>query len=127
MTLLQKAKHLLTGEAAEQDACQFLIKQKLKLVCKNYRSRFGEIDLIMQDQQSLVFIEVRYRKHDRFGSGAESITLSKQRKLIKTASHYLQQTPGANQLAARFDVISISAGNKSQQSKIDWIKNAFQA
>ncbi len=127
MTLLQKAKHLLTGEAAEQDAYQFLIKQKLKLVCKNYRCRFGEIDLIMLDQQCLVFVEVRYRKSSQFGSGAETITLTKQRKLIKTASHYLQQTSGSNQLAARFDVISISPEIKSKQSKIDWIKDAFQA
>ncbi len=127
MTLLEKAKHLLTGETAEQDACQYLIGQKLKLVCKNYRCCFGEIDLIMQDQQSLVFVEVRYRKHSQFGGGAESITTAKQRKLIKTASHYLQKTSGSNQLAARFDVISMSPGNKSQQSKIDWIKDAFQA
>lgn len=127
MALLEKAKHLLTGEAAEEDACQFLIGQKLKLVCKNYRCRFGEIDLIMQDQQSLVFVEVRYRKHSQFGSGAESITVSKQRKLIKTASYYLQKTSGTTQLAARFDVISMSPDIKSKQSKIDWIKDAFQA
>ncbi|VAW96745.1 hypothetical protein MNBD_GAMMA23-1315 [hydrothermal vent metagenome] len=127
MTLLEKAKHLLTGETAEKDACQYLIQQKLKLICKNYHCRYGEIDLIMQDQQSLVFVEVRYRKHSQFGSGAESITINKQRKLIKTASHYLQKTSGSSQWAARFDVISISPDNKSKQSKIDWIKDAFQA
>jgi len=127
MKLFEKAQHLLTGELAEQDACQFLIKQKLKLICKNYRCCFGEIDLIMQDEQSLIFVEVRYRKHNQFGSGAESITISKQRKLIKTASYYLQQTPGSSQFAARFDVVSMSADTNSQKSKIDWIKDAFQA
>ncbi len=127
MKLFEKAQHLLTGELAEQDACQFLIEQKLKLICKNYHCCFGEIDLIMQDEQSLVFVEVRYRKHNQFGSGAESITISKQRKLIKTASYYLQQTPGSSQFAARFDVVSMSADTNSQNSKIDWIKDAFQA
>ncbi len=127
MTLLTKAKHLLTGEAAEQDACQYLIKQGLKLVSKNYRSKFGEIDIIMQDQQSLVFVEVRYRKHNQFGSGAESITAAKQKKLLKTANYYLQQHPQASQFPCRFDVISMSADSTSASSKIDWIKDAIQA
>ena len=81
----------------------------------------------MQDKQSLVFVEVRYRKQSKFGSGAESITISKQRKLIKTANHYLQKNSGTIQFAARFDVISMSPDNKSKKSKIDWIKDAFQA
>ncbi len=127
MTLFEKAKHLLTGETAEQDACQFLLKQKLKLVCKNFRCRYGEIDLIMQDKQSLIFIEVRYRHNHRFGSGAESITPTKQQKLIKAAQYYLQQTATTAQFATRFDVISMSSGNNNNESKIDWIKDAFQA
>lgn len=131
MTLLKKAQHLLTGESAEQDACKFLIKNKLKLVSKNFSCKFGEIDLIMLDKQSLVFVEVRYRKNSQFGSGAESITISKQRKLIKTASYYLQQNPKTSQYATRFDVISMSASlnhsNSEDESKIDWIKDAFQA
>jgi len=88
----------------------------------------------MLDKQSLVVVEVRYRKNSQFGSGAESITISKQRKLIKTASYYLQQNPQASQYAARFDVISMSSGitskspsNSDNESKIDWIKDAFQA
>ena len=131
MTLLGKAQHLLTGESAEQDACKFLIKNKLKLVTKNFSCVFGEIDLIMLDIQSLVFVEVRYRKNSQFGSGAESITISKQRKLIKTASYYLQQNPKTSQYATRFDVISMSPIIKpkstSKETKIDWIKDAFQA
>jgi putative endonuclease len=127
MTLLSKAKHLLTGEKAEQNACQYLLKQNLKLISKNYRSKFGEIDIIMQDGQTLVFVEVRYRKQDKFGSGAESITLTKQKKLIKTASFYLQQHSYTNALSARFDVVSMSAQPASTNMKIDWIKDAFQA
>lgn len=131
MTLLEKAQHLLTGESAEQDACKFLIKNKLRLVTKNFSCKFGEIDLIMLDNQSLVFVEVRYRKNSQFGSGAESITISKQRKLIKTASYYLQQNPKTSQYATRFDVISMSPTveqqSTSNETKIDWIKDAFQA
>jgi len=125
MSLLTKAKHLLTGEIAEQDACRYLQQQGLKLVETNYRCKFGEIDIIMQEKQVLVFIEVRYRKHNQYGSGAESITNSKQRKLIRTANWYLQQNPKSNQYACRFDVISMSAGTTN--SKIDWIKDAIQA
>lgn len=127
MTLLTKAKHLLTGEAAEKNACQYLLEQKLTLVSKNFRSKFGEIDIIMQDQQTLVFVEVRYRKNDKFGSGAESITTTKQRKLIKTASLYLLQHPKANTLSIRFDVVSMAPQSNSTKMKIDWIKDAFQA
>ena len=125
MSLLTKAKHLLTGEKAEQDACQYLEQQGLKLIEKNFRCKFGEIDIIMQEKQRLVFVEVRYRKHSQFGSGAESITKSKQSKLIRTANWYLQQHPKCNQYSCRFDVISMSAGTTN--SKIDWIKDAIQA
>lgn len=126
MALLTKAKHLLTGEKAEQDACQHLQQHGLKLVTKNYRCKFGEIDIIMQDRQSLVFVEVRYRKSSQFGSGAESITMAKQKKLLRTASYYLQQHPQTAQLACRFDVISIS-GKQDKQREINWIKDAIQA
>lgn len=126
MSLLTKAKHLLTGEEAEQDACVYLTKKGLKLITKNYRCRFGEIDIIMQDQQSLVFVEVRYRKHNQYGSGAESVTASKQKKLIRSAQWYLQQHPKSNQYACRFDVVSMSEDIQGG-SHIDWIKNAIQA
>jgi len=135
MTLLNKARHLLIGESAEKDACQYLIKHKLDLISKNYRCKLGEIDLIMLDKQTLVFVEVRYRKKSLYGSGAESITIRKQQKIIKTASYYLQQNPKTSQYACRFDVISMSEADSESgakptsknESKIDWIKDAFQA
>ncbi|MCW8901366.1 MAG: YraN family protein, partial [Gammaproteobacteria bacterium] len=97
---------------------------------RNYHCRFGEIDLIMQDGDSLVFVEVRYRRNNHFGSGAETVTASKQSKLVKTASAYLQQHAKLNQYPARFDVVSITgAVEKSNIHNIefDWIKNAFGA
>ncbi len=87
---------------------------------KNYRCRHGEIDLIMRDGDSLVFIEVRYRRSGLFGGALASIDVHKQRKLISTASYYLQTRKHA--CAARFDVVGIDGNNQ-----IDWVQNAFDA
>lgn len=117
------AEAVNTGRQAELLACQFLQKNKLKLVVKNYHCRRGEIDLIMQDKQILVFVEVRYRKNKRFGSALESVNTQKQAKIILTAEHYLQQnTPSF--LGYRFDVIAISPTQQSHE--ITWVKDAFQ-
>ncbi|MCX7084375.1 MAG: YraN family protein [Methylococcales bacterium] len=113
-----KAAHLLSGEMAEEQAHDYLIAQGLKPVLRNFRCKLGELDLIMTDKESLVVIEVRYRKSNRFGSAMESITRTKQSRIIKTTQIYLaSQKKG---IAIRFDVVAIS-GN----GQIDWIKNAF--
>jgi len=77
------------GQKAEQEALNFLKQQGLKLITQNYYCRQGEIDLVMSDQQTLVFIEVRYRKSHHYGSSAESVTINKQKKIIHTAVLYL--------------------------------------
>lgn len=114
-----------TGDAAEQAACTYLKKQGLKLLDQNYHGRFGELDLVMQDADCIVFIEVRYRKKSGFGTPAESITYQKQQKLIKTALYYLQQHPKWQNATARFDVVGITSENA--ENKIEWIQNAFNA
>lgn len=111
------------GQAAEQQACLFLQQQGLQLITKNYHCRYGEIDLIMQHQDQLVFVEVRFRRHHRYGTGAESITRHKQARLLATAQHYLQRQNSIQ--AARFDVISM--GLNEGAMTIDWIRDAFQA
>jgi putative endonuclease len=108
------------GLDAEKLAATFLANHGLKLVAQNYHCRFGEIDLIMKDGQSLVFIEVRLRSNSQFGSAAASITPQKQQKLSLTAQHYLQQSNDKS--ACRFDVILMQ---KLDISAIEWIKNAF--
>ena len=108
------------GRQAEQQACNFLQAQGLRLVEKNYRCRHGEIDLIMHDGEGLVFVEVRYRHSGSFGGALASIDVRKRRKLISTALHYLQAR--RQRCAARFDVIAIDAN-----SQIDWVPNAFDA
>ena len=118
------------GEYTENLACQYLQKNGYQLIEKNFNCRVGEIDLIMQDKDSLVFVEVRYRKNNHFGSAAESITASKQSKLIKTASLYLQRHDKLNKYPARFDVVAITGfieTNDLNKINFDWIKNAFSA
>ncbi len=114
-----RPKHLLAGDSAEQLALTYLKKHKLKLVEQNYHCPFGELDLIMQDQQSLVIVEVRYRKSQQFGGAVASITSQKQSRIIAAAGHYLS----ARKVNApvRFDVIAING-----EQQINWIKHAFQ-
>ncbi|VAW54245.1 Predicted endonuclease distantly related to archaeal Holliday junction resolvase [hydrothermal vent metagenome] len=122
-----KAAHLKQGEDAEQACCHYLKKKGLRLVEKNYHSRCGEIDIIMLDKKTLVFVEVRFRKNNNFGGGLESITTAKQQKLRKAAELYLQQNRQHEN--ARFDVVSMSKSNQTSNSKqpysFDWIMNAF--
>ena len=122
-----KAAHLQQGEDAEIACCRYLKSQGLKLVDKNFSSRFGEIDIIMLDKKMLVFVEVRYRKNNKFGGALESVTQSKQNKLRKTAELYLQKN--AQHENARFDVVSMSKNTQTstdkQQYTFDWIPNAF--
>ena len=113
------------GKAAESLASDYLQQHGLKLISRNYRAPCGELDLIMQDHDHMVFVEVRFRRHTRYGSGADSVTASKQDKLIKTALYYLQQHPRQAKQAVRFDVVSLSAVDG--RSNIESIKDAFQA
>jgi len=115
---IKKNAHLLRGEFAENQALQFLLNAGLVLVEKNFRCKVGEIDLIMREKDALVITEVRYRKSDRFGSAAESVTASKQSRIIAATHYYLSLKP--HHKAIRFDVVAISGDNH-----INWIKNAF--
>lgn len=117
--------HLLQGAHAEELACRFLLRQGLRLITRNYRCRRGEIDLIMQDRDNLVFVEVRYRRQSRYGSGLESVTLRKQRRIVLCAAHYLQCHPRAARRAARFDVVALEPDTNG--TRIEWIRNAFDA
>ncbi len=113
------------GLEAEKLAATFLMSHGLKLVTQNYHCRFGEIDLIMQDAKTLIFIEVRLRSNSQFGSAGASITPQKQRKLITTAQHYLQQYEQTyGNYACRFDAILM---NKTDLQNIKWVRNAFDA
>lgn len=111
------------GKKAEQFATTYLCERGLTLQTSNYRGPQGEIDLIMLDKNQLVFIEVRYRKNNHYGSAADTISTTKQRKIAKTARYYLATRGKYDKIPCRFDVIAISHLNK--QLQVDWIKNAF--
>ena len=110
------------GDAAEQYAADFLFGQGLQLLVRNYRSRFGEIDLIMRDGETLVFVEVRLRRNPRFGGAAASIDARKQQRLILTAQRYLAQLPHIP--PCRFDVVLL---DNAQGRQPEWLQNAFEA
>jgi putative endonuclease len=114
-----------TGQEAETLACDYLQAKGLALVERNYRSRFGEIDLIMDDRDCLIFVEVRYRRQARYGSGAESVDARKQARLVACARHYLRRHPRAAQRPCRFDVVAIDGGGSKPD--IVWIADAFPA
>lgn len=113
------------GQWAERVAKTYLTARGLKPLCENYSFKGGEIDLIMRDGETIVFIEVRYRKSSGFGNGAESVTSAKQRRVVATAQHYLQHTPELSDQPCRFDVIAIS--NDIQRYEVEWIPGAFDA
>lgn len=109
------------GVATEQRARLYLQSKGLTFLEANYRCRYGEIDLILKDKSTLVFVEVRYRANQDFGGAAASITSQKQQKILRTAQYYLQEH---GDQACRFDVVAFG-GNAAE--KMEWISNAFEA
>lgn len=111
------------GEHFETQACKYLQQQGLVFKDKNINFRFGEIDLIMLDNEQLVFVEVRYRRSSEFGGSAASVDRHKQAKLTKAAQLYLQKYYGNQPPSCRFDVVAIT--KLKQDIQVNWIKNAF--
>ena len=106
------------GEDAERAAERFYLARGFRTVARNYRARTGEIDLIMSQDRLLAFVEVRLRRNPHHGSGAESVTVAKQRRLIHTAQRFLQDHRNLPWDQYRFDVVSIGR-------EIHWIPGAF--
>ncbi|MCF6250964.1 MAG: YraN family protein [Methylococcaceae bacterium] len=115
-----RPSHLIRGEKSEQQACHYLLNQGLQLIERNFCCKYGEIDLIMRDQQTLAIVEVRFRKSNKYGGALESVTRKKQSRIIAATQYYLL-THKMN-CPIRFDVIALS-----NDTDINWIKNAFQS
>ena len=113
------------GRAAEDMALRHLEQHGLQLVTRNFRCTRGEIDLIMRQDATLVFVEVRARRNDIYGSGADSVDARKQAKLNAAATIYLQQHAPLANCPCRFDVVAISFASDPPQ--LDWIPDAFGA
>jgi putative endonuclease len=108
----------LIGQSGESRAARFLKSHGLTLVARNWRCRFGEIDLVMEDGAALVFVEVRLRSRSDFGGAAASVTPAKQKRLLAAARQYLADLKTLP--ACRFDVVALSGDGEPE-----WIKNAF--
>ena len=115
----------VVGAGGEALAAKYLQKKRYRLIAANYRTRFGEIDLIMSNRTFLVFVEVKLRKSDRFASAMEYVDYKKQERLRKTALIYLNQNP--TELQPRFDVIEIYApeGTATHNPIINHLEDAF--
>ena len=123
MTGTRSNQHLESGKAAEQYALRFLRHNGLHHIGSNISCRYGEIDHIMQEGKEIVFVEVRYRRNDHYGSGFETISHAKQSRLRKAAEYFLQSNPDISFKSCRFDVVSLSAA--SPKFNVEWIKDAF--
>lgn len=115
--------HIKKGQRAEQDACDFLQRNGLTLVTRNYRCSLGEIDLVMYDGDELAFIEVRLRNHTTHTDAIDSVDHRKQQKLIKAANHFLSQQNLHDKVNCRFDIIGISYAQT--KATFEWLQDAF--
>jgi putative endonuclease len=110
-----------TGERAERIAAGYLQRKGLALIETNYRCRWGEIDLVLRDRDTIVFIEVKLRRTTSFGGAAYSVTPRKQGRIIAAARHYLA---GKKEMPCRFDVVLLE---RLDPPRIEWIRDAFSA
>ena len=114
-----------TGDHYEGVAARYLASRGVTIIARNVYNRGGEIDLIGQDQDTLVFFEVRYRGPGSLVDPASSVNYPKQRRLVKAVSYYLHKH-GLWDAVSRIDVIAISPGI-TKKYRVQWIKNAIQA
>ncbi|MGD8416123.1 MAG: YraN family protein [Pseudomonadales bacterium] len=114
-----------TGSWAEDLALADLESHGLRLLARNFRRRWGELDLVMRDTRCLVFVEVRYRASSRWGGGLASVDRAKQRRLVRAANGYLQLHPRLAHTPCRFDVYAITGNQETPECR--WVKQAFAA
>jgi len=122
------------GQLQEQIAAEYLIARGLELLLANFQCRLGEIDLIMRDDDTLVFVEVRYRGSDKFGSAIESVDYRKQTRLKRCAEYFLISQGLSGKIACRFDILALSPGKSDfgtgkpatpVKPHVEWLQNAF--
>lgn len=116
----------LTGEFGEDAACEHLKRCGYKITARNFRGKFGEIDIIAKNAEFLVFVEVKTRSSEKFGTASEAVTYYKQKKIIKTAKEYLMENP--TERSIRFDVAEVYGRLTSGgffAERLNYIENAF--
>lgn len=117
---------LSLGKQGEQLAARFLKQKGMVIVARNHRNRFGEIDLIAYDNQTVVFVEVRTRSGAVQGRPVETIGFSKQQKLTRAAIYFLKSRQ-LQERSSRFDVVTIIWGKQCGQEQLEYFPNAFAA
>ncbi|WP_137887768.1 YraN family protein [Pseudomonas sp. 2FE] len=122
--MIDNSSRQTSGRAAEVLARQHLEQHGLRLLAQNWLCRRGELDLVMLDGDTVVFVEVRYRRHAAWGGALESVDARKRGKLAAAAEHFLQQESRWAKHPCRFDVVAIGVdGNPA--ARLNWIQNAF--
>ncbi|TWI58463.1 putative endonuclease [Pseudomonas duriflava] len=115
------------GLAAENLALDHLQRHRLKLLVRNWSCRLGELDLVMLDGDTVVFVEVRSRRHSAWGGAIESVDARKRQRLVAAAESFLQNETRWARQPCRFDVVAISPTATAQPLRLEWIKNAFDS
>ena len=113
----------IAGDVAEDAACEHLLASGCQLLARNVRFRVGELDLVMLDGKTLVFVEVRMRRDDRFGGAMSSVDFSKRRKFARAAQAWLSTHTKMAQSPCRFDVVAVVPGTDGLHC--DWLRGAF--
>ena len=116
----------MTGRMGEDAAVLYLKKQGYKILEQNYRTKSGEIDIIAKDGEDLVFVEVKTRSSEQFGTPAEAVTYYKKQSMVNSAKWYIAKYP--TELNIRFDIVEVFGtfdGSGFECEKINHIKQAF--
>lgn len=114
------------GQQAEQWAERHLLEQGLEVIARNWRCKRGELDLVMLDGDTVVFVEVRYRLHSQWGGAAGSVDARKRRKLVLAAQFFLLQEPRWADSPCRFDVVALE-GSDPSTAGLNWLRSAFES
>jgi len=115
---------LSLGKKGEDIAISHLKRMGYKIITRNYKSKFGEVDIIAKDRDTLAFVEVKTRKTEEFGDPKMAVTKRKQRQISKVASEYLKRS-GLSNVKARFDVVAIKL--EQGRNNIEVVKDAFES
>jgi len=126
MFFRKKADTAATGRLGENFAIAYLVRQGYEILENNYRKQFGEVDIIAREQGAIVFIEVKTRHSNVFGTPSEAVNGRKQRQLSRIAQDYLLNHQ-LSDAAARFDVIGVTLDQHNRPAAIELIRNAFDA
>ncbi len=124
MFFRKKKETAATGRLGETYAVEYLIRHGYEILRKNYRKQFGEVDIVACEKGTIVFVEVKTRRSDIFGTPSEAVDGRKQRQLSRIAQDYLLNHQ-LNDVAARFDVVGVTLDQHNRPVTIELIKNAF--